>query len=110
VKSRIALVASLLVAVGAVAWVLYEKHETGAFLLKMLYLDSATHIKNNIYVLSSLREGRQNDAITHLERLLDTEIAILEGCKNDLCKESTPIEYTEIIKSATEYKKKYEGK
>jgi hypothetical protein len=110
VKSRIALVFFAVIATSAISWALYERHETESFMLRMLYLDSTTHIRNNVYILSSLREGRQKGAITHLERLLDTKIAILEGCKNDLCKESAPIEYAEAIKSAVEYKKKYEGK
>jgi hypothetical protein len=109
-KSQIALVVSLVVAVGVAAWALYEKHETEAFGLRMLYLDSTTQIKNNVYVLSSVREGRQKDAVAHLERLLETKVAILEGCKNDLCSKSTPAEYKEAVQLVTDYKKKYEGK
>ncbi len=109
-KLRIAAMATVLVTLGVATWALYEKYQTEHTVLSMLYLDSATQIKNDLYILSSLREGRQKDAITHLERLLETEAAILEGCRYDLCADSMPSEFSEPLKSYAEYKEKYTTK
>ena len=106
-KLRITAMFAVLVALGVTAWALYEKHQTEHTVLSMLYLDSATQIKNDLYILSSLREGRQKDAITHLERLLETKAAILEGCRHDLCADSMPSDFSEPLKSYAKYKEKY---
>jgi len=101
---RISLVVSILLTLATTAWALYEKHESEEFMLRMLYLDSTTRIKNNLYVLSNLRDGRNDVAIQHLERILGTDIAILEGCAIDLCKEATPPEIIEALETVSEYK------
>jgi hypothetical protein len=110
VKLRIAAAVVVVVALGVAAWALVEKHQTERVVLSMLYLDTTTHIKNDLYILTSLREGRQTDAIAYLEMLLDHKVTILEGCKYDICAHSTPTQYAEAIRSVAEYKKRYQVK
>ena len=107
---RIALVASLITTAGAVVWALYERNQMGEELLSTTYFDAALTIKNNIYVLSSLRKGRRQNAITYLERQITSRASVLEGCKNDLCAESTPAEYAEALKLVAAYNAKYRSK
>ena len=109
-KIRIALVGLLLLAVSVTTWALIEKHKTEQLLLSGLYLDTVTEIRNYTYILSKLREGHPKDALTHLDRILETRVAILEGCKNDLCSKSMPEQYSEALRVANEYKTKYQPK
>lgn len=103
-KFKVISVAFAVISLAIASWAMYVKHQTDQLVLSMLYLDSVTHIKNDLYILSSLREGRYKDATTHLERLLDIKAAILAGCKYDLCAESMPNEYSEILKEYKKYK------
>jgi len=96
--------------VGVAAWALYEKTETERLMLSMLYLDSTTHIRHDLYLLSKLRQGQTQEATTYLERLLETKVVILEGCKVDLCAHSTPPLYAEALQAAATYKNQYQPK
>jgi hypothetical protein len=109
-KVPITLVGLLLLAVSVATWALIEKRETEQLMLSGLYFSTATEIRNYTYILSKLREGDPKDARAYLERILETRVAILEGCKNDLCSESMPEQYSEALKIAKEYKTRYQPK
>jgi len=104
---RFTVIVTVILSLSFAAWALYSKHQTDRLALSMLYLDSATHIKNNLYILSSLREGDNRNAINHLEQLLDTKVAILRGCKYDLCTDSMPKEYSEMLMAYEAHQNKF---
>jgi hypothetical protein len=106
-KRRIAAIVVVGLSIGVTAWALYEKHDTERFMLSMLYLDSTTHIRNDLYLLSKLREGQTQEAMTRLEQLLQLQMATLEGCKFDLCAQSTPTLYADALEAAKAYHRKY---
>jgi Tfp pilus assembly protein PilF len=107
---RFALIALLMTTAGAVGWALYERNRMGTELLSTTYFDAALTIKNNVYVLTNLRKGQRQNAITYLERQITSRASILEGCKKDLCLKSTPAEYVEALQLVAAYNAKYGSK
>ena len=86
---------------------LHDKQETRKFMLRMLYLDTVTQIKNNLYVLDSIHEGEEQQAVHHLERILGTKLSILEGCRNDLCSEEMPKDVQEAVALVEQYQENH---
>ena len=109
-KLRIAAILVISASLGIAAWALYQKHVADNFMLSMLYLDTTTQVREDLYLLARLREGKTPVAITHLERLLENNVTILEGCKFDLCASSTPALYADALQAAAAYRKQYQAK
>ena len=109
-KLRIAATLVIAASLGIAAWALYQKSVAENFMLSMLYLDTTTQIREDLYLLTRLREGKTPVAIAHLERLLEFKVAILEGCKFDLCASSTPALYADALQAAAAYQKQFQGK
>jgi hypothetical protein len=106
-RLRVVGIVTVLSSLALAGWALYEKYEMERTALSLLYLDSVTRVRNDLYLLSSLREGRTSDATHRLENLLDLQLSILRGCKFDLCAESTPRIITEALTSAEAYRTRF---
>ena len=76
-------------------------------LLWGLYMDSAADIKKQVAILTELREGKKEKAISYLDNFLVTDEAILNGCKNDLCRGHTYPKFVEALKISRAYRQKY---
>jgi hypothetical protein len=110
-KSKVILAGSLVLALGAgfLAGAYRERQAYDYFFMRSVYRQGALETEHLVRVLTYLREGRQSDALSTLETLLDSSLTIF--VRYD---EATPSERDDsvlrAIRSARDYRQRHPWK
>ena len=104
-KNTTLAIGAFLVGVMVSAFVIkYRYDET---LLWGLYVKCASEIDTKLVALNELRGGSKTSAIKLLDKSLESDIAALAHCEQDLCQDNAHPEFIQALEKARAYEKKY---